>query len=570
MKYPDVWGEETIFAFSGLEGKTDFSNPFVAGTTPEFGNFVFRAEENIKFGIRNIEKHRNIKPEIISSDIIITKNPQINIVFSEKDTIVGNYSDPFIPYIENSTREKKKKYVSLALKTKNGALVLLMDEKNKKFSFAYDRKNKETAFKKAIFHLNEISIKREIRKKLNFFDKVFKPKFTNEKEEKTYLKAISVMKVNCESAQGKIKYLWTTPDRWPHRYMWFWDSAFHTLGNSFISLKLAESTLMAVLSCQRKDGFISITMGPEKSRIYEDLTQPPLFAWAGLKLFKKTKNYEFLEIIHLAISKYIKWLYENRDRDKDGLLEWTIEDSPMSKCGECGMDNSPRFDAITPSEPVAAIDLNCFAINEMEQLSEIAKILGRKEESDVWRAIANEKKMMVNKFLWDKQDGFYYDRKRNGEFVRIKTVASFLPLFAGIPEKEKARKLIEKLKSKDLFWTNMPLPSVAKNEETFSKDMWRGGTWLNYNFMIYSGLMRYGLKKVAKQLIWRTKKAVENWYLKKGSIFEFYDPDNQIAPRDLPRKDWLGKKGWTRTIADYQWSAAIYVAILNELRKEKN
>ncbi|MCM8764843.1 MAG: hypothetical protein NC830_05770, partial [Candidatus Omnitrophica bacterium] len=393
--------------------------------------------------------------------------------------------------------------------------------------------------------------------------------FMTEKEEKTYLKAISVMKVNCENAQGQIKFLWTTPDRWPHRYMWFWDSAFHTLGNRSISLKLAESTLLAVLSCQRKDGFISITMGPEKIRIYENLTQPPLFAWAGLKLFKKTRNYEFLEILHIAISKYIKWLYENRDRDKDGLLEWAIEDSPLCKCGESGMDNSPRFDAIKPGEIFAAIDLNCFAINEMEQLSQTAWILGKKEEANIWKSIANEKKIMVNKFLWDKKDCFYYDRKRNGGFVRIKTIASFTPLFAGVAETEKARKLIEKLKSKDLFWTNMPVASVAKNEKTFSKDMWRGGTWLNYNFMIYEGLMRYGFKKYAKQLILRTKKAVEDWYLKKGSIFEFYDPDNQVAPRELPRKDWLGKKGWTRAIADYQWSAAIYAAILNELRNEE-
>ncbi|MCX7705297.1 MAG: trehalase family glycosidase [bacterium] len=570
MHYPDIWDEGIILAFSGLEGETNFSHPLIAGTLKEFGNFILRFGDGIDFGFQNLNMHRKIEPVIVSSDLIVAKKPKISIVFVENDSIAGDYSETFIPFLKHSKRSAIRKYQVFSLFVQEGVIILTIDPKKKKFFLVYDPESQENATKRSISQLEKLSITKEVNRKLKFFEKVHLPKFKNEIEERTYLKAISIMKVNCESAQGKIKHIWTTPDRWPHKYMWFWDSAFHTFGNFFISSHLAENTLSAVISCQREDGFISITMNPEKGRVYENLTQPPLFAWAGYELFKKTGNKDFLETLYISISKYINWLYKNRDRDKDGLLEWVVDENDVSKCGECGMDNSPRFDEIKPDEPVAAIDLNCYAINEMEHLSKIAEILKREQESLIWKVLANEKKKMVDTFLWNEKDGFFYDKRQNGNFIKIKTPASLLPLFAGIPQHDKARILIKKIKEKNLFWTDFPLPSVSKDEKSFCKDMWRGGVWLNFNFMIYKGLLRYGFKTLAEQLAQKIKINVEKWYIKKGSIFEFYDPDNKIPPKQLPRKDWLGKKGWTRTISDYQWSASVYVAILNELRRDKN
>ncbi|MGB9642985.1 MAG: amylo-alpha-1,6-glucosidase [Candidatus Ratteibacteria bacterium] len=566
MKYPDVWGKGTIFAFSGIEGKTDWLHPFIATTDADFGQFILAFDEKIQFGFRNLKSYKKPCISIISSDIFLIKEPAIAMIFVEKDGIIGKYSSQFIPYLGNPIETKCVNEIIMSSENGNVALVI-MPEKNI-FSYSFDSKSKENVLKKAKKTLREKSIEKEITKKLSFFKTLDHPKFNSDIEEKTYFRAISIMKVNSESKQGRINCLWTTPDRWPHRYMWFWDSAFHTFGNRYISHQIAESTLLAVLNCQRKDGFISITMSPEEKRLYENITQPALFAWAALDLFHETKNYDFLNVVYNGICKYIKWLYTNRDKDGDGLLEWIVDGPPTSKCGECGMDNSPRFDDVRPDEPVAAIDLNCFAINEMNCLSQIAGILNKKEDSLIWKNLAEEKKKLVDRFLWDHEDKFYYDRKRNGQFIRIKTSASLLPLLAEVPDIKKARQIHKTLIDKNVFWTDFPIPSTAKNEKTFCKNMWRGGTWLNYNFLVYRGLLKYGFKKTANQLLIKTKNAVEKWYKEKGSIFEFYDPDNKIPPQDLPRKDWLGTKGWTRTIADYHWSAAIYVAFVHELRKE--
>ncbi len=58
MEYPDVWGKDIIFAFSGLEGKTDFFHPFVAGTLEEFGNFVLRIDSGINFGFKKTNSNK--------------------------------------------------------------------------------------------------------------------------------------------------------------------------------------------------------------------------------------------------------------------------------------------------------------------------------------------------------------------------------------------------------------------------------------------------------------------------------------------------------------------------------
>lgn len=41
-------------------------------------------------------------------------------------------------------------------------------------------------------------------------------------------KALSVMRVNALAPEGRIEQRWSTPDRMPHRWMWLWDSCYHS------------------------------------------------------------------------------------------------------------------------------------------------------------------------------------------------------------------------------------------------------------------------------------------------------------------------------------------------------
>ena len=77
----------------------------------------------------------------------------------------------------------------------------------------------------------------------------------------------------------------------------------------------------------------------------DDCTQPQVLSWGVLEVYNKTKDVEFLRECVDALDAYLTWDMKNRDKNGNGLLEWATEpDNVLSKCGESGLDNSPRFD----------------------------------------------------------------------------------------------------------------------------------------------------------------------------------------------------------------------------------
>ena len=73
----------------------------------------------------------------------------------------------------------------------------------------------------------------------------------------------------------------------------------------------------------------------------------------------------------------MEWNFKNRDRNQNLLMEWFTDfHQPTCRCGESGMDNTPRFDTDAVLE---AIDFSCFMANEMRCMSAIAKVLSKPE-----------------------------------------------------------------------------------------------------------------------------------------------------------------------------------------------
>ncbi|MCK4245171.1 MAG: flagellar biosynthesis protein FlgM [Candidatus Omnitrophica bacterium] len=564
INLPNIWKEGQLFASSGLEGRTDWYHPFVASTLFSPGALLFHTYPERKL-IFSGKKIKNKKEDIVTSDFVFFSRPFLSYLFLDKDTIIGQSHSSIIPEVSSGEGIKERREGNSIFQFASQSYTVLLwkkSQKKVKFTYAFDSKNIENALSKAKKGLKVDFILKK-KKKLSFFKRLTRLKFPRPILERTYYKAFSVLKVNIESPQGKIKHIWTTPDRFPHKDMWFWDSAFHALGNRYISSTLAEDSIKAVLQLQRKDGFVAFQMNPEKKRASEEYTQPPLLAWASYNLYCHSKNKTFLRYVYPRLKKYLLWLYRNRDKNKDGLLEWKISPSAVCKGGETGMDNSPRFDRLNPGDAMAAIDLNSFVINEMEYLERMAQELNKKGDIILWHKERKLKKDSVNSRLWSKRDRFYYDLKENGKFNKIKTISSFLPLFAGIANKKQAQSLVNHLKNRKQFWSDFPIPSVSMDEPSYCKDMWRGPTWINYNYLIIEGLKRYGYNRLAHRIINKTLKEIARWYKKKGAIFEYYDSEGETSPVRLLRKEWLGGKKYLGTIKDYHWSAALYIALAN-------
>jgi|GEM_PF-374179 len=382
------------------------------------------------------------------------------------------------------------------------------------------------------------------RRSTEFFEKVCSVEFLDSGVGSAVAKAFSILKANVETTAGRISTPWTTPDRHPHGHMWLWDSALHAVGYRHLSSRIAQECVLSVLSTQEKDGFIPHWFRPDGT--HSDITQPPILAWATYKVWESSKDDAFLKKCVGGLSSYLDWNRRNMDENNDGLLEWRRSD-------ESGMDNSSRFYRGTTFN---AVDLNCFMANDLNYLALIAARVTENGYVGKIRSTAKGIERKIETLLYDGEVGLYLDRNLDGTFSEARTVCSFLPIFCGFPDAARLERLLSHLTDEREFWSRLPVPSEALNSPTYDKNMWRGSVWLNYNYFIIEGLRRYGLYDLALELRRRTIKAVCDWYALTGSIFEFYDPDDTISPRSLPRKDRFG------AIAEFGWSAALFLDMI--------
>lgn len=371
-----------------------------------------------------------------------------------------------------------------------------------------------------------------------------------------WAKCLAVEKVNTLSPEGAFTCRWTTPDRVPHRDAWLWDSAFHAMALSGSDPALARDALRAVLIRQRDDGFIPHLMraGGWSSAI----TQPQVLAWATLFLHRRAPDAGFLAWAAPRLQAFLDWTASNRDRNGNGLLEWHTGSDPHCRCDESGLDNSPRFDFDDPA--IDAIDFSCYLAHDAGCLVEIWRLLGHNMEADAAAALRDRTAAQINALLWSEADGLYYDRLADGRLSGVPSVATFLPLWAGVCPPDRARRLVSALTDPARFWTALPVPSIARDSAFYDTDMWRGCSWLNLDWFIWLGLRRHGFAAEAEALRSRVLEAVNKWYLRHGTLFEFYDADDRLSPFELKRKgppvlppDW---RRHIHSITDYHWSAA--------------
>ena len=100
------------------------------------------------------------------------------------------------------------------------------------------------------------------------------------------------------------------------------------------------------------------------------------------------------------------------------------------------------------------------------------------------------------------------------------TIATFLPLWAGIPTGERAARLLAALRDTASFWPAFPVPSVPVDAPQFrAVRYWKGPTWVNTNWMLVDALHAYGEADLAEQLRARTLAMVAG-----AGSYEYFSP----------------------------------------------
>lgn len=315
-----------------------------------------------------------------------------------------------------------------------------------------------------------------------------------------------------------IRYAHPAPD---FRGVYLWDSAFISQIWRSWDPAVAHDVLEAVLLLRD---------GPRLQHVVADIvasryTQPPLIAWALSRCVGTAgrPGPRTLSRAYRILKKYHEWLWRHR-QPEPGLFAWA---HPY----ESGIDNSPRFSnrdesALRDTRRLASPDFAAYVLLQLEALERIARQLGAPADSDLFRERAALIRRATNELLWHHEEGLYFDLDLGSRrHVRSRTIASLLPLWAGIPDRGRAERLCGWIDDPAAFNTKTPLPSVALNDPDFSKDMWRGPVWINTAYGVIQGLLRYGRLGQAAELAYRLCDGVYRTHASTRRLHEFYDPE---------------------------------------------
>ncbi|MGD9495374.1 MAG: amylo-alpha-1,6-glucosidase [Armatimonadota bacterium] len=551
---PDIWSDGKLFAYSGLDGPTSWAHTLVGGAcTDPFGIALHLGPDlMLAFGGRlEAQDGRLVLGDAAHLGAQTGDGAgDLRLAFADCWTLAGQVTGSLSVRLHGPPQTEAG-FVELLTAERDGLI---------RWCLALSPDSGREARRRAEAGM-AADLDALIAARARFVRDLDASGLAEGADERTFRKCAEVLKLNARAPEGRIGRRWTTPDVWPHRHMWLWDSAFHAIGWRELDGEMAQDAILAVIELQEPDGKIHLCDAPQPQN--QRHTQPPVLAWSAWRVFEATGDRDFLRACYEPLGRFIAWLFAHRDINGNGLLEWLKEFRvERCRCGESGWDNSPRFDREIIDDH---IDINAMAVQEMQMLARMAEALGYSSD---WQARADALAARVNERLWHEEIGLYFDRgpgEDPGEWMTMKSAACFLPLIAGIPTQEQARCMVEEhLTNEREFWGDTPVPTVAFDEPQYSDDMWRGPTWMNVNFLIWEGLHRYGFHDIAAELRRRSMAAIEKWYCgveaALGGVFEYYDPRGAVHPFWLHRKGGQCGIGGISVIRDYGWTAATYVA----------
>jgi len=317
------------------------------------------------------------------------------------------------------------------------------------------------------------------------------------------------------------------------REVYDWDTYFENLFLSYLGVyKYCRSAVEAFLDRQEESGFVPRTIQEPRWRQHFK----PFLAQTALLGSRQSGNFHWLQgKYYLRLKKYLEYWTWHCDADKNGLSFWDSAD-------HSGMDNqSLRCGHIGVME-YEGVDLNCYLIREFRAMKELAEELGYPEDSQHFEEKAEETARAINEYLWDEEDGFYYDRsEKTGKLSKYKSIVGFLPLWVGIVSNDRAERLIrEHLLNPEEFWLKYPVATWARNEEGYIQGKtvplanWMGPTWMPTNYMIFHGLLQYGYRDEARVIAEKSYELL----MEETDTREYYNSENGCGLGRCPFWGW--------------------------------
>src|ERR1700687_1110537 len=224
---------------------------------------------------------------------------------------------------------------------------------------------------------------------------------------------------------------------------------------------------------------------------------------------------------------------------------------------ESGFDVSFRFGPFgSGTHHYAPVCLNSLLYKNEKDLEQISLWLGHAEDAKKWNKRAEERKRLITQYLWNNQQGLFFDfnfqTKRMSDY---RYASTFYPLWAGLATPEQAKAVAGNLK---VFEQPGGLP--MSTEETGAQwDLPYG--WGNIEMLAIEGLRRYGFNADADRVSYEFLSTVAENFRRDGIIKEKYNVVTRSSEAHV-------ELGYEMNVVGFGWTNAAFLDLLHGLPKE--
>lgn len=223
---------------------------------------------------------------------------------------------------------------------------------------------------------------------------------------------------------------------------------------------------------------------------------------------------------------------------------------------ESGFDISFRFGPYgAATHHYAPVCLNSLLYKTERDLETISRELGNSANADGWKLRAEQRKGLINQYLWDAGRGLFFDYDlQNSTRSSYEYVTTFYPLWAGLATPEQAKAVDQNLR---IFERAGGL--VTSTKETGGQwDSPYG--WAPLELLGVEGLRNYGFNEDADRVSYEFLNTVAENFQREGTIREKYDVVTQSSEAHVTA-------GYKMNVVGFGWTNGVFLQFLSEIPK---
>jgi alpha,alpha-trehalase len=386
---------------------------------------------------------------------------------------------------------------------------------------------------------------------------------------------LSFMKSNSPTPLKYIKKAWSKPLYFPRtmkktiglpkpfispnrkafdRDQFYWDSYFIILGLVRLGKTgVAKGMVENLAYLYSKFGII-----PSRNRYYNlGISQPPFLTSMAFEVYNETGDKKWLKKIMLTAEKELKEYWKERESPDHHLVTLNLSRycdhyvTHETAEQESGWDLTSRFKHACMNYLPA--DLNSCLYRYETDLERAFTILKDEKKAKKYAKLSKKRKKEMNELLWSERRGFYFDynyvKQKRSKFYSL---AGFYPMWAGLAEREMAKKMVKKLR---LFESRYGLANTQKTGLSKEYRQWDyPNGWPNQQWIVAEGLKNYGYAEDAKRIAEKWLALNTKVFLETGKMWEKYD----VVSGEI------GKSGRYETQSGFGWTNGVFVAFLKD------